>query len=78
MISPGEVPPAPSDKDIIFNNFMLFFFEGCMDESMTGPIVGDCASPGKIVLGRFLGVAEGTETGGPTPGTLIRILRLVE
>jgi Flp pilus assembly protein TadG len=78
MISPGEVPPAPSDKDIIFNNFMLFFFEGCMDESMTGPINDDCASTQRVVLGRFLGVAQGTETGGPNPGSMVRILRLVE
>jgi type II secretory pathway pseudopilin PulG len=78
MISPGEVPPAPSDKDIIFNNFMLFFFEGCMNDDFTGPITGDCASPGKMVLGRFLGTAQGTETGGPNPGSMVRILRLVE
>jgi hypothetical protein len=49
-----------------------------MNDDFTGPIAGDCASPGKMVLGRFLGTAQGTETGGPNPGTMIRILRLVE
>lgn len=78
MISPGEVPPSPSDKDVIFNNFMLFFFEGCQDESMTGPINDDCASTKRVVLGRFLGQAPGTEIGGPAPGSMIRMLRLVE
>jgi hypothetical protein len=78
MIAPDQVPPAPSDKDVIFNNFMLFFLEGCMHESMTGEINDDCFGTDRIVLGRFLGKAPGTSTGGPTPGSMVSILRLVK
>ena len=76
MVAPADVPQVSSDHDTVFNNFMLWFFEGCIDESGTGPIDGDCGTK-DMMLGRFVGLAKGTKT-GPAPGTMVRILRLVE
>jgi len=76
MVNPGDVPQVPSDHDTVFNNFMTFFLEGCMDESGTGPIGMPCGTKSMLV-GRFMGKAKGVAT-GPTSGTMIRILRLVE
>ena len=55
---------------------MLFFFEGCINETGTGPITATCGNK-DMMLGRFVGLATGTRT-GPSPGTMVRILRLVE
>jgi hypothetical protein len=68
--------PAKANATIRFNNFMLFFFEGCMNNNGTGQIGANCG-PQTLTIGRFLGIAAGTAT-GPSPGTMIRILRLVE
>ena len=68
--------PAKANATIRFNNFMLFFFEGCMNNNGTGQINANCG-PQTLTIGRFLGIAAGTAT-GPSPGTMIRILRLVE
>lgn len=76
MMPPDQVPQVPSDRDTQFNNFMLFFFEGCMKDNGTGPIKGKCTTQ-DMLLGRFVGLAKGTLT-GPNPGTMTRILRLVE
>ncbi len=76
MVNPSDVPQHPSDHDTVFNNFMVFFFEGCMDESGTGPIGIPCNTQ-TMLIGRFLGAAQGVST-GPAPGTMVRILRLVE
>lgn len=76
MVAPADVPQVSSDHDVVFNNFMLWFFEGCIDESGTGPIDGTCGTK-DMMVGRFVGLAKGTKT-GPAPGTMVRILRLVE
>jgi hypothetical protein len=76
IMPPDQVPVVSSDNDTQFNNFMLFFFEGCMNENGTGPISKNCGTK-DMMLGRFVGLAKGTLT-GPNPGTMIRILRLVE
>jgi hypothetical protein len=75
VVRPDAIPSA--SEDISFNNFMLIFFEGCKDDTgvFTNPI--DCAANDKTIVARFLGRANGTAT-GPAPGTMIRILRLVE
>jgi hypothetical protein len=76
MVHPDDIPPDPSDHDTEFNNFMLFFFEGCVDESGIGPIGMPCGTKSMLV-GRFLGKAPGSG-GGPTTGTLLTHIRLVE
>lgn len=76
MVSPQDVPTVPSDHDTIFNNFMTFFVEGCIDESWTGGFHAACGTKDMLV-GRFAGAARGVST-GPSPGTMVRILRLVE
>jgi len=59
-----------ASQPIVFNDFALFFLEG-FDPMWTGP------APQAPVLARFLGFAQGTDS-GPGGGTLLRILRLVE
>jgi hypothetical protein len=76
MVHPSDVPMVPSDHDTQFNNFMVFFLEGCMDESGTGPIGMPCGTQ-SMLIGRFMGKAQGVAT-GPTHGTQIKMLRLVE
>jgi hypothetical protein len=77
MVHPDDIPPAPSDKDTEFNNFMLFFFEGCLPEdgSVTTPRI-PCGTKDMLV-GRFLGKAAGNGS-GPTTGMFLTPLRLVE
>lgn len=76
IFDPNHVP-AP-DEQVTFNNLMSFFVEGCMNESGTGGIhVPAKCKTNDILVGRFLGLAKGTAT-GPSPGTMTRILRLVE
>jgi hypothetical protein len=76
MVHPNDVPQHSSDHDTQFNNFMVFFLEGCMDESGTGPIGMPCGTK-SMLIGRFMGAAQGVSS-GPAPGTMVRILRLVE
>lgn len=76
IMAPGDVPQVPSDPDTKFNNFMLFFFEGCINENGNGPLSDNCNTK-TMMVGRFVGLAQGTQT-GPAPGTMVRILRLVE
>lgn len=78
MFSP-DYPIPNGRKPIIFNNFGLFFFEGCTEEDNPQPsdFSGQCTNK-TTMYGRFLGYANGTASGGPTPGTMVRILRLVE
>jgi len=78
MVAPADVPAVPSDKDVIFNNFMSFFVEGCVDSDNPAGWV-DCSQggPNKALVGRFVGAAKGDKT-GPKPGTMNRMLRLVE
>jgi hypothetical protein len=76
IFDPNHIP-APNEQ-VTFNNLMTFFVEGCMNENG----MGGFNSPVKcktndILVGRFLGLAKGTAT-GPSPGTMTRILRLVE
>jgi hypothetical protein len=52
-------------QTIQFNNFALMFIE-------------DQASPQDPVVGRFLYYVDGEESAGPTNGSLVRYLRLVE
>lgn len=81
MVAPGDMPTGPggSDPDVIFNNFMSFFVEGCIPSDGNGTFTncGPPNSPGKVLVGRFVGPAKGTLF-GPAPGTMTRILRLVE
>ena len=76
MVDPDDIPPDPSDHDTEFNNFMLFFFEGCIDESGIGTPGMPCGAQSMLV-GRFLGKVAGSGT-GPTTGTLLTHIRLVE
>ncbi len=78
-VFPPDYPMPNGRKPIVFNNFMTFFFEGCTEEDnpQPGDFSGDCTNK-TTMYGRFLGYANGTSTGGPTPGTMVRILRLVE
>lgn len=79
VFDPGLTPTSPT-QPIQFNNFFLFFHEGCMRETgpNTGQLSGDC-HPGsnRYPVGRFVGRATGTAV-GPSPGSMVRILRLVE
>jgi hypothetical protein len=76
MVAPQDIPAVPSDHDTKFNNFMSFFVEGCIDESGTGGFHAACGTKDMLV-GRFVGAAKGVKA-GPSPGTMVRILRLVE
>jgi hypothetical protein len=76
MMHPAQVPAVPSDKDTQFNNFMRFFFEGCIDESGNGPIGVPCTTK-TMMLGRFLGPAP-TVGSGPVQGTMLTNIKLVE
>ncbi|HKP49267.1 MAG TPA: hypothetical protein VJU17_04570, partial [Gemmatimonadales bacterium] len=76
IVHPDDIPVVSSDHDTKFNNFMIFFLEGCMDESGTGPIGMPCGTS-SMLIGRFMGPANGVSA-GPTPGTMIKLLRLVE
>jgi len=76
MVPPDGIPKA--NEQIRFNNFMLFFFEGCMDNGGSKPFNSPIkCKTDDVVVGRFAGLAKGTAT-GPSPGTMTRILRLVE
>jgi len=81
VYSPDFPPFKNGRSDIQFNNFMQFFFEGCTEEGVTNPIPsdfsGDCDNK-TTMWGRFLGYANGTSTGGPTNGTMVKMIRLVE
>ena len=74
---PGRFP-AHANGTLEFNNFMTFFFEGCLPQNATGTETpsANCGTH-DIWVGRFMGFANGTST-GPSPGTMVRILRLVE
>jgi hypothetical protein len=65
--------PTQANATISFNNFALFFFEGCSDDG--GVTLDDKCTPGYDIYGRYMGVAQGS---GPGGGTLTRLLRLVE
>jgi len=79
VFPPENLPTTGGRKTIVFNNFARFFFEGCTESDNPQPqdFTGDCTVQ-TTMYGRFLGPAKGTSTGGPTPGTMMRILRLVE
>jgi hypothetical protein len=79
VFAPDALPAQNGRKDVVFNNYMSFFFEGCTESDNPQPsdFSGDCDNK-TTMYGRFLGYAKGTSTEGPTPGTMIRILRLVE
>jgi hypothetical protein len=73
VFSPNDMP-GHANSDIVFNNFMTFWFEGCTNGTAApGPNCGTHT----YMVGRFLGYSLGTGTGG-APGTMVRILRLVE
>jgi len=78
VFSPENLPPK-GRKDVAFNNFFEFFFEGCtlVDNPTPSDLSGTCTNK-TTMYGRFLGPAMGSSTGGTTPGTMVRILRLVE
>ena len=78
MVAPGDVPAVPSDHNTVFNNFMSFFVEGCVDSGNPQGWV-DCSQggPNKALVGRFVGAAKGNLS-GPNPGSMNRMLRLVE
>ena len=81
VYSPDFPPVKNGRSDIVFNNFMQFFFAGCTAEGVTNPLPTDYsgACTNKTTMwGRFLGFASGTSTGGPTNGTMIKMIRLVE
>ncbi len=59
-----------ASNPIVFNDFALFFLEG-FDPSWTGP------PPQAPVQARFIGFAKGNAE-GPSNGTLLRILRLID
>jgi hypothetical protein len=81
VFSPDNPPIKSGRADIVFNNFIQFFFEGCTAEGVTNPqpsdFSGDCDVK-TTMWGRFLGPASGTSTGGPTNGTTVKMIRLVE
>jgi hypothetical protein len=79
VFPPDNLPTSGGRKTIVFNNFMRFFFEGCTESDNPAPedFSGNCTNK-TTMYGRFLGYAKGTSTEGPNPGTMIRILRLVE
>jgi Putative Flp pilus-assembly TadE/G-like len=63
MAAPGQMTD-PGKGTVVFNNFALFFIEGM-------------ASNHDPVVGRFLYYATG-DAGGPTQGSLVKTLRLVQ
>ena len=65
--------PTQVNATIKFNNFALFFFEGCSKNG--GVTLGKKCTPQHDLYGRYMGLAQGSGQGG---GTLTRILRLVE
>lgn len=81
VFSPDNPPIKSGRADVVFNNFIQFFFEGCTEEGVTNPqpsdFSGDCDVK-TTMWGRFLGPAAGTSTGGPTNGTTVKMIRLVE
>ena len=64
MFDPSEIDGSGM-QSIRFNNFGLFFIEE--HRSMQDPIVG-----------RFLFYVSGEDSPGPTTGSLVRYLRLIE
>jgi hypothetical protein len=81
VFSPNNPPIKNGRSDIQFNNFMQFFFEGCTEEGVTNPLPSDFSGSCDVkttMWGRFLGYAQGTSTGGPTTGTMVKVIRLVE
>lgn len=77
IMAPDEVPTSGGNQTVPFNNFMSFFVEGCYDTQDDTFDLVDCKGPHKALFGRFVGAAKGTLF-GPSPGTTVRILRLVE
>ena len=73
LFEPGVTPPKANDV-VKFNNFGLFFFEGCRNPN-SGMLDTRRCGPQDDWVGRFVGLAPGTKPGG---GTLLRLLRLVE
>lgn len=76
IYDPAMTPTAPNTP-LPFNNFVLFFVEGCLKDDGTGPLIKCHPAAQKMLVGRFAGIAKGTAV-GPNPGTMVRILRLVE
>lgn len=81
IMSPYEaelISRPGGDKLVHFNNFALFFFEGCATPAK-GKAAGSDPSlnckPGDDVVGRFIGIAPGI---GPGTSVLTRSLRLVK
>ncbi len=64
LFDPAEIEGSGM-QTISFNNFALYFIE-------------DQQSPQDPVVGRFLYFVGGEESPGPTTGSLVRYLRLVE
>jgi hypothetical protein len=77
MVDPADIPAVASDHDTVFNNFMLFFFEGCIDLADPASVLGIPCTAQTALVGRFVGPAKGTSV-GPNPGKMVQILRLVE
>lgn len=71
--APDEIPSQTNDP-IEFNNYMQFWFEGCWDPGNSEWTACDTQT---WYVGRFAGPATATAS-GPTQGTMVRILRLVE
>jgi hypothetical protein len=72
LFDPAEAP-TKVNTTIAFNNFALFFFEGCSKDG--GVTLEKKCTPQHDLYGRYMGLAQGS---GPGGGTLTRILRLVE
>jgi len=73
LFQPDLTPPKANDL-VKFNNFGLFFFEGCRNPK-SGVLNTKNCNPQDDWVGRFVGLAPGTKPGG---GTLLKLLRLVE
>lgn len=77
MVAPADIPAVASDHDTQFNNFMQFFFEGCIDLADPASQIGIPCTAQTALVGRFVGPAKGTSV-GPNPGKMVQIIRLVE
>jgi Flp pilus assembly protein TadG len=65
MFNPWQLADLANNQPIVFGNIAMFFIEGADDKN-------------DDISGRFLYYANGGPTSGPTTGSLIKTLRLVE
>jgi Flp pilus assembly protein TadG len=81
LYDPADFERQGRGSRMKFNNIALFFIEGCPNKTAGGPPVAfdnNRCDKQAGVTGRFLKFADGVSSSGPTKGSMVKVLQLVQ